>query len=111
MEFKEKEVDGKLVLILKGKRLDAAAAPVFKHKMMDVINRGQTRIALDMSNVDFMDSTGLASLLSSLKSMGDKGKIVLFGLNKHIKQLFTITRLDKNVFQTFNTEEESLGAL
>ena len=111
MEFEEREVDGKLVLTLVGKRLDAAAAPVFKHKMVDLINQGQTRIALNMSNVDFMDSTGLASLLSSLKSMGDKGKIVLFSLNKRIKQLFTITRLDKGVLQIFETEEDSLGAL
>ncbi|MES9995396.1 anti-sigma factor antagonist [Desulfovibrio aminophilus] len=100
-----------LVVRVEGPRLDAAAAGAFKSEMVDFIHAGKHRLALDLSTVDFMDSTGLAALLSTMKTLGGTGEIVLSGLSEKVRKLFAITRLDRGVFRIFNTVDEMVNAL
>lgn len=111
METKETLTDGVLVVELLGRRLDASTAPAFKSKMVDLINQGNLFFALDFSGLEFMDSTGLGSLISCVKSLGGAGEIVLFGLNEGVRKVFTITRLDRGVFKLFAGKAEALQAL
>jgi len=100
-----------LVVRVEGPRLDAVSAGVFKSAMVDFIHSGKLRMALDFSDVDFMDSTGLAALLSTMKTLGGSGEIVLAGLSEKVSKLFAITRLDRGVFRIFNNVEEMVNAL
>jgi len=99
------------VVAVRAPRLDGATAPQFKSYMVELALGGAGRIALDLSGVDFMDSIGLASLMSSVKTVGGKGEIVLFGLNEKLRKLFAITKLDRGVFRIFPGEAEAVAAL
>lgn len=111
MNIENKTVDGILVVKPLEKRLDSAIAPSFKSNMVDFILDNQTRIALNMSEIDFMDSSGLSALLSTLKTISRNGRLVLFGVGVNVAKLFSITRLDRGVFEIQPDEQSALNSL
>lgn len=111
MEIRETLVDGVMVVEVVGQRLDAATAPVFKNKMIGLINQGNLQFLVDFSRLDFMDSSGLGSLISCVKSLGDKGDLVLFGLRESVRKIFAVTRLDRGVFRIFESKYDALRSL
>jgi anti-sigma B factor antagonist len=58
---------GVVLISLEG-RLDASAAPGFQSRMAAVIDEGKTRLAVDLAQVSFIDSSGLGVLVTSLKA-------------------------------------------
>ncbi len=90
-------------------RIDASSALDFKGKMVDWINQGHHCFILDLSSVDFIDSSGLSAIVSVLKTLGG-GKLCISGLKDTVKSLFRLTRMDR-VFQIYPSTEEALAAL
>lgn len=111
MEMETKEIDGVLVVKPLEKRIDSSNAPNFKSAMVDFIFQNHTKIALDLSAVDFMDSSGLSALLSTFKTISRKGRLVLFGIGTNVGKLLSITRLDKGVFKIYPDEDSALQSL
>jgi anti-sigma B factor antagonist len=111
MEFANRIEQGVTVVSIKGPRLDAAAAPQFKGYMVDLIQQGGLLFVLNLEEVDFMDSSGLASLMSSMKTLGGRGEVAICRLGEKVRKLFAITRLDRGVFRIFDTEAEAVAAL
>ena len=105
MEIK-KDV-GILVVKPDSTRIDATFAMQFKNQLVDTFQAGNTTIILDLSDVDFIDSSGLGALVASRKSIGDKGEILLCEVKDRVQSLFTVTRMNK-VFKIFPTKEEAL---
>ena len=110
MRIEDKKIGEILLVKPLGKRIDAPSAPEFKSAMLNWIDTGYTRILLDLSEVDFIDSSGLGSIVSTLKAIGDKGDLSICGLKETVMSLFRLTRMDR-VFQIFSTEEEALKTL
>ena len=95
MQFKiEKNDDFVSVQILEN-RLDAANAPELRTKVSDLISGGSQRIVLDISNVEFMDSSSLGAMVSILKMVGGSGELIIAGANGIVLDLFKLTRMDK----------------
>jgi anti-sigma B factor antagonist len=111
MDFESSMTSGVTVVVFKGLRMDAAAAPLFKSNMVDLIHQGAKRFVLDLAAVDFMDSSGLASLMSSMKTLGGAGEIAVCCLGEKVRKLFAITRLDRGVFRIFGSTAEAVAAL
>ena len=110
MQIEEKKVNDLLIVTPLEKRLDASAAAGFKGKIVDWINSGNNRIVLDLSRVDFIDSSGLGAIVSCLKTLGGNGDLVICGIQETVMSLFKLTRMNR-VFQIFPTEAEALKAL
>ena len=91
-------------------RFDASVATSFKHQMADFITAGNYFIVLDLSRIEFIDSSGLGSVVSSLKLIADRGDLVLYGVSKNVMSMFKLTRMDR-VFQIFSSEAEALASL
>ena len=111
MEFVNRTEQAVTVVSIKGQRLDASVAPQLKGHMVDLIQQGGMRFVLNLEDVDFMDSSGLASLMSSMKTLGGHGEMVVCCLGDKVRKLFAITRLDRGVFRIFDTEAEAVTAL
>ena len=111
MEIKDSLEYGVTVVQLIGSRLDAAAAPMFKGRIVDLENQGRRLFALDFSGLDFMDSTGLGALVSCVKALGGNGEFVLFGMHESVRKIFQITRLDRGVVKILGTKNDALRAL
>jgi anti-sigma B factor antagonist len=110
MQLQETKTADVLIVKPLEKRIDAATATDFKQKMSDWINSGNRRIVLNLSKVDFMDSSGLGAIISTLKKIGDDGNIVICGIKETVMSLFRLTRMDR-VFDIFPSEEAALKAL
>ena len=108
MEMKTWSVDGILVVQPLVKRIDSVTATDFKGTMVDFINSGNLKIVLDLSNVDFIDSTGLGMIVSTLKSLGHEGVMAICSLSDIVRSLFALTRMNR-LFDIAATAEEAIA--
>lgn len=77
------------------RRLDASVAATFKEAITREIGDDQKALIVDFSKIDFIDSSGLGTLVSLLKMMNGKGEMTLCALNPGIRNMFTLTRMDR----------------
>lgn len=110
MQIQTKDINGALILSLEEKRLDSRLAVGFKDKVGELIGNGSRSIVFDLSAVDFIDSSGIGSLVTCLKLMGPKGRIAIWGLKPAVESMFKLTRMDR-VFTLCATEEQALQAV
>ena len=75
-------------------RIDAAGAIQFKERMRELIAEPSDRIVLDMSNVGFLDSSGLGAVVSVMKVLGQVRRLELSGLTPTVEKVFRLTRMD-----------------
>lgn len=82
-----------------------------KEKIFLEITNGNSRIVLDLSNVEEMDSSGLGALLfGKRQANAAKGDLVLLNANKKVKTILRIAQLS-HVFNTFDSPEEAIEFL
>jgi anti-sigma B factor antagonist len=106
----EDQVEGDyLVVSLRDKRLDAVIAVSFREALLERIEQGQHKIVLDLSNVGFLDSSGLGAVVAVLKQLGQQGCLYLCGVTPAVMAVLRLTRMDR-VFKTFPTRAAALAA-
>jgi len=110
MQLDQRRAGDVLIVIPLEDRLDARIATDFKEQMTELIASGHTKIVLDLSKVEFIDSSGLGAIVSGLKRMGGRGELVVCGLQETTMTLFRLTRMDR-VFQVFENERQAVSAL
>ncbi len=87
--------------------IDAYHSPKLKEEMEKFIKSETENIILNLTDVPYIDSAGLGTLVSILReSRNYKKELKLVGLRKNIKRIFEMTRLDK-IFLIYDTVEES----
>lgn len=110
MKAEDKKIGDILVVTPIETLIDASLATDFKSQMADWVSEGNDRILLDLSHVDFIDSSGLGAILSSLKTLGKNGDLVICGMKDTVKSLFELTRMHR-VLQIFSSQKEALKAM
>lgn len=110
MNIEEKKEGAVLTAKPLEKRIDASSATLFKGLVIDIINRGNFLIVLDLSEVDFIDSSGLGAIVSIFKTIGNRGDLALCNAQGAVMSLFKLTRMNK-VFQIFTSEDEAVSFL
>ena len=110
MQFDESLVGSVLVLGVVESRLDSKNGAELKQAMTDVVSRGHRRVLMDLTQVGFIDSTGLGALVTCLKLLGKHGELALCGLSDPVLSLIRLTRMDR-VFHTYPSRAEGLAAL
>jgi anti-sigma B factor antagonist len=107
MEIIDEQIDSVMILTIKG-RLDASNSTELKTKISSLIDENKKSILVDMSGVDFVDSSGLGSLVTCLRSVAQaEGKLKITSLQHNPKNLFETTRLDR-VFEIFDDRKSAL---
>ncbi|SIR03427.1 anti-sigma B factor antagonist [Paracoccus thiocyanatus] len=76
------------------KRLDAAIATAFKDSVRSMIAGGGPQVTLDLSGVDFLDSSGLGAVIAIYKAMPAGRTLTLAGLTPNVERVFQLTRMD-----------------
>jgi len=99
MKIKTELINSIFIVTCEGSRLDASFAQDFLTAMKGFIQKGHLDILLDLSAVDFVDSTGLGSIVHCLKEIDSRGQLVLCGVNEMVLSLLQMTRLDKIFIQ------------
>jgi anti-anti-sigma factor len=101
--------DGGLVVSVIG-RLDTSAAAAFNRKFKyDVLARGDKRVVLDFSKLDYISSLGLSCVLNSAQAIKNNGgELVLCSLGEMVRQVFQVAGLI-SFFTIFDTTEKALA--
>lgn len=110
MRFEENTEGNVLVVKVLESRITADIAPRFKEELIAYVKKGNRLILLDLSDVTFIDSSGLGALIGSLKSMGTEGELALCCAREQVSSMFKLTRMNK-VFRMFTNREEATSAL
>ena len=110
MQIEDRKEGEVLIVKLLAERLDASVAADFNKRMTEFIDSGNELIVLDMSEVDFIDSSGLGAVISTLKKLRDKGELAVCGMRGPISSLFHMIRLDR-VVKIFSRQEEAISEL
>jgi len=101
---------GTMIVELTEDHLDASNVKGFKEAMDSILNQNQN-ILLDAHRVDFIDSSGLGSLLSCLRAMNNKGgRLKLLALSQPVRALFELVRMHR-VFEIYNDEAEASASV
>ena len=99
-----------IIVGLPMENLDAGNVKAFRDEIQTVVNQHDT-LLIDMSPLNFVDSSGLGALLSCLRAMNSKnGQLRLFGMTKPVKALFELVRMHR-IFAIYASREEALEEL
>ncbi|NQV01764.1 MAG: STAS domain-containing protein, partial [Bacteroidia bacterium] len=91
MEITEKNAENCTVVNING-RLDTTNYSVLEKKLMELIDTGDIRLLVNLSNMDYVSSSGLRILLMALKRITvAKGKFALCSLQENIQEIFEIS--------------------
>ena len=84
-------------------------SPEVRRVLMDLLKeQRRPRVIVNMLNVKYIDSAGVASLVEGLKVSRDlKSTFALYGLSRTAREVLELTRLIK-VFEVYDNEEEAL---
>ena len=84
-------------------------SPDMRKMLIDLLKtQRKPRVIVNMLNVKYIDSAGVASLVEGLKIARDlKSTFALFGLSRTAREVLELTRLIK-VFEVYNNEQEAL---
>lgn len=107
-----KNNNGFYVLKVNSDRLDAASSPELKTCVTNLVNDGARNLIIDISQVNFMDSSALGAIVSALKLFDGKGEMLLVGASGVVLDLFKLTRMDRvlSLYDDFESAEKSLVA-
>ncbi|NLD35723.1 MAG: STAS domain-containing protein [Desulfatiglans sp.] len=107
MDINEEIIDKVGVVKLTG-RLDAASVKSFKDTVSSLVKKEICNIVVDMKDVEFIDSSGLGSLVSCLRIVNNEGgDIRLSSLQNQIRALLELTRMHR-VFQIFDDTDTAI---
>jgi len=89
--------------------IDMGTSPQLRKLLLDSL-KSTSRLVVNLGDVRYIDSSGIASLVEVLmKARNSQKRLVLFGLNKTVQEVLQLTRLT-TVFEIRETEEEALQA-
>jgi anti-sigma B factor antagonist len=102
--------EGVAVIGLSGE-VDVYTSPRLKQEIVDLLNSGTHKLVVDLTGVEYLDSTGLGVLIGGLKRAREReGDLKLICDNLRILRIFEITGLTK-IFDIYRSETEALEKL
>jgi len=109
MIIAERQVESTEIIELQGE-LDASTTAEVRAELRRRLASGKTRFILDLSNVPFLDSSGLSVLVTTLKTAREMGgDIALLSPSAQAKALIELTRLHR-IFEIFDGEDDAVAA-
>lgn len=98
------------VVELSGEQLDASNTKDFKRDIAPILE-SNSKVVFDMSQLSFVDSSGLGAILSCLRLLNAAGgDLKLCGLSKPVRALFELVRMHR-IFEIYTTREEAVRTL
>lgn len=99
------------ILKLQEEKLDSPLSPALKSEFVTLNAEGIKNIIIDLSEVKYVDSSGLSALLVGNRIYNEDGGVfILASLNDHVMKLIRISQLN-NVLNLLPTVEEAIDAI
>jgi len=93
-------------------RLDGITMPELEQRLeVDCFREQKFRLAFNLEKLDYISSAGLRVMLLALKkTTAMKGKLVLFGLNSSVHEIFKLSGFS-SIYTIVSTREEALATM
>ncbi|MBI4614936.1 MAG: STAS domain-containing protein [Planctomycetes bacterium] len=109
MEAKVVARDKAKVVVVSGE-IVLMSSPRLRDVLKDLTGKKEPRIVVDLKDVPYIDSSGLATLVECYRETKRyKGVLRLAQLATNVREVFRMARLD-TVFEIFASTEEALAA-
>lgn len=106
MKTSTRELRGTTIVDVTGD-IDMSTSPGLRKTLLESLGK-TPRLAVNLTDVRYVDSSGIASLVEVLKAARNTDKrLVLFGLNEPVHEVLQLTRLTK-IFEIRKTEQEAM---
>ncbi len=110
MQISVRRIDKTTILDVSGD-IDLSSSPeVRKALLHEVRDNRIPRVVMNLNEVRYIDSSGVALLVEGLMASSDAGsRFILFGLSTNAREVLQLSRLIK-IFEICDTEEQALAA-
>jgi len=106
----EMEQFGEVSAVTVAEEMDSRNAQQAKDQFKGLVGDGKSQIVVDLTPLNFIDSSGLGALVTALKAARQAGGDVrLCGLSTPVKSIFELTRLYR-VFDIFENRSEAVAS-
>jgi anti-sigma B factor antagonist len=103
------EVDERTAVVAVRGEIHLATAPEFSERLNTVVAAGHTAVIVDLTEVGFIDSTGLSVLLNALRRITRAGgTLTLVCTNPTVMRLFEVTKMD-TTFTIVESRDDALS--
>ena len=110
MKLTDREQDGVIILEPKGKIMGGPDASLLQDKLYEFIEHNKKHVIVDLSQVEWMNSTGLGILISSYTTLkNNNGMLKLANVTDKIRSLLTITKLAP-VFEAYDNIDDAVSS-
>lgn len=110
MKLETRQIKGFVIFDLDGD-FDSRTAADAKEEIREMILSGSSNVIINLESVSYIDSAGLGTLVSALKTAKEKGgNVWLAGMTAQVKMVVELTRLH-HVFTVFDSVDEALEEL
>ena len=111
MVLNARRLDDVVILDLSGRITMGEGTLVIRDHIQKLLKGGDRKFLLNLSDVDYIDSSGLGELVTSFTTVRNHdGQLKLLNLTKRVQDLLQITKL-LTVFEVFNSEAEALKTM
>lgn len=88
--------------------VDLYSSPEVRKVLLQLVNDETAVIIVNLNNVTYIDSSGVATLVEALQEMGSySGKLKLTNLGDSVRHVFELSSLDK-VFEIHHSPEDAM---
>lgn len=110
MQIAARASQGWTILDLSGD-IDLAHSPLMRKALLGEIKEKRTpKVFLNLKNVRYIDSSGIASLVEGLKASREQGsRLILYSLSASVREVMQLSRLQK-IFEIYDDEEQALAS-
>lgn len=108
VKLSTRQVGNVTVMDAAGRITLGEGASAFRDAIRDLATKGDKKILVNLSEVSYIDSSGIGEMVSSYTTVTNHGgQLKLLGLNKRVKDLLQITKL-YTVFEVFDDEAAAI---
>ena len=108
VKLNTRKVGDVTVVDVSGRITLGEGSSALRDSLRELITQGEKKILLNLSEVSYIDSSGIGELVSGFTSVANSGgTLKLLGLTKRVKDLLQITKL----YTVFDVHEEEAHAI
>jgi anti-sigma B factor antagonist len=110
MQIRVAQEDNVSTLILEGE-IDLHASPALRDELQRLAGEKTPRLLIDFSGVEYIDSSGLATLIEYVRKIAEfDGRLALFGLKPKVRIVFELVKLNE-LFRLVPDRDSALAAV